>query len=462
MRLTPPVTDVTLYEGFTPEKDIFERKHLGVRLAHLMEHISEPIIGVLDAPWGSGKTTFARMLHGHLHQQGFPVIYFDAFANDYINDPFLAIIGEIIGLAEKKAQKLGHQRKLLKEKAIAVSKIVARIGIKLGVKALTLGVMNASDLDDLGKISEEGADVIATTVDDYIRKILEDQIGERQLFFEFRCILSKIATDLSDNAEEGSRRPLVFIIDELDRCKPSFSLGLLETIKHFFSVENVHFLMVTHLSQLENSVKFQYGANIDAMNYLHKFYNILVTLPDVPSNGPTNNLRARYINYIFSDISDDSERGNFAHSLASFLIPVACNCGMTLRTIERVYTNINLVLLCSNERYLRIPELLIVLASLKVLDINIYNRIRNKVCNVVEIDQIFHFDAWPSPHHAPAGRRMSMWLAYCLRKDIDVNGDEWRAYTQFMFKYSIEREQILPAMCSILDEFKFVGATDLI
>ncbi|WP_419182173.1 P-loop NTPase fold protein [Pantoea ananatis] len=33
--------------------------------------------------------------------------------------------------------------------------------------------------------------------------------------------------------------PLFVFVDELDRCRPTYAIEMLETIKHLFSIENV-------------------------------------------------------------------------------------------------------------------------------------------------------------------------------------------------------------------------------
>ena len=48
-------------------------------------------------------------------------------------------------------------------------------------------------------------------------------------------------TKLSSKVTENSGQPLVFIIDELDRCRPTFAIELLERVKHIFDIPNMVF-----------------------------------------------------------------------------------------------------------------------------------------------------------------------------------------------------------------------------
>ena len=86
--------------------------------------------------------------------------------------------------------------------------------------------------------------------------------------------LSELVMSLPESPDSPSKEnppQLIFIIDELDRCKPTFALEIIEKIKHIFSVPGIHFLIVTHLKQLENSVRYSYGADIDSQTDLQKF-----------------------------------------------------------------------------------------------------------------------------------------------------------------------------------------------
>src|SRR5262245_57687123 len=97
MRIKPRPLQISDETGFDPSMDIFKRGILGERLANLLENTEESLIIGIDGQWGEGKSTFARMLKGHLKtKKSVTTIYFDAFEHDYQKDPFLAIAAQII------------------------------------------------------------------------------------------------------------------------------------------------------------------------------------------------------------------------------------------------------------------------------------------------------------------------------------------------------------------------------
>ncbi|WP_431137922.1 P-loop NTPase fold protein, partial [Psychroserpens mesophilus] len=70
-------------------------------------------------------------------------------------------------------------------------------------------------------------DVFENEVDEYQKK--------KKSISEFRQSLSEFI------ASTNKGKPLIFIVDELDRCRPNYAVSILEQIKHFFSVSNIVF-----------------------------------------------------------------------------------------------------------------------------------------------------------------------------------------------------------------------------
>lgn len=107
MKLTMPEIIINEEDGFSSEKDIFNRKEFGERLANIIQKSDENIVIALDAKWGEGKSTFIRMWKGYLtHHRDIKLksIYFDAFENDYQKDPFLVLASEIYDLIKDDSE----------------------------------------------------------------------------------------------------------------------------------------------------------------------------------------------------------------------------------------------------------------------------------------------------------------------------------------------------------------------
>ena len=61
---------------------------------------------------------------------------------------------------------------------------------------------------------------------------------------ELRLLVDTFFNDILP--ERGDR--LVIFIDELDRCKPTYAIKLLERIKHYFNQEKITFVFIDSVS----------------------------------------------------------------------------------------------------------------------------------------------------------------------------------------------------------------------
>ncbi|MDH5328269.1 MAG: KAP family NTPase [Gammaproteobacteria bacterium] len=266
MKLTVPPIAIADDEGFTDKNDIFKREDFGKRIANLVENSGGDLVLALDAQWGEGKTTFIKQWQGYIgyHRDNkIDSIYFDAFANDYQKDPFLALTTELYEQAITRDKKF--EKKFI-QIATAVTKSLVRGAVKIGLSTATGGIVSGTALEPTGNdLSQLVSDQVDTIVADRLKNSAQD----KRAIENFRDFLKELVNN----------KPLVFIIDELDRCRPDFALELIEQIKHLFSVPGLTFLLVVNRAQLEEMIKAKYGSGINGAVYLQKFVSIWLALP---------------------------------------------------------------------------------------------------------------------------------------------------------------------------------------
>jgi hypothetical protein len=261
------------------EGDLWDRKRLGEQLTNYVDRLQCGAVLALDARWGEGKTWFVRHWAKHLDDTDHNVIYLDAFANDYLDDAFLVISSEIAAKLDKTADKsLVHKFK----KAAAVMQqglltLAPTLIASMISCALTGGVIPLIKIDsDSFKYKlDEAIDKVTDNIGDKVTEAIQNKIDnyeeEKNSLFAFKHTLAQLAESLD--------KPLVFIIDELDRCRPDFAIRLIERIKHFFDIPKIVFVLVMNKKQFVMGVKKIYGYDDDSSKlYLDKFIDFDVPL----------------------------------------------------------------------------------------------------------------------------------------------------------------------------------------
>lgn len=345
MRLFPAELEIEDNEGFSKEKDIFQREKIGDGLTNILTSTSVPCVVAVDGSWGSGKSVFLKMWAGELRKSNIPVIYFDAFKNDYFDDAFVAIVGEIINLAIKESGDTASVDEI-KGKALAVFKILALAGSKKLIEHATLGIVSASTLEDMQDIAGEVKGVITETagLEKQFDEILKSYGNSHDVLEAFKKTLSDLPEVLGkgeegEEASDKNEKPLIIIIDELDRCRPDFALQILERIKHLFSVPNVHFVLGVHLEQLENSVKYAYGGGVDAHTYLQKFIHFTVVLKTYALSESHGDY-VTFMNYVIKKFKFNKTEGSFVNIARSMILHASYKNKLSFRDIERLLTKI--------------------------------------------------------------------------------------------------------------------------
>lgn len=240
---------------------------------------NESYVMNLNAEWGAGKTYFLQRWF-HEIKDAHPATYIDAWKNDFSEDPLLTVISAITETLESNCNVSAEKYKK------ATLKTGARL-MKQLAPALFKGVLKTYTGVDADKVADED-DFNLDNFNDAAVKALEIGLSEHQEKIEslqmFKITISNWLKEVISSDSEGElKKPMFVFIDELDRCRPTYAIELLETVKHLFDIPDLIFVIATDTEQLQHAVKSVYGEGFDASRYLYRFFNRSFSLkkPDV-------------------------------------------------------------------------------------------------------------------------------------------------------------------------------------
>lgn len=252
------------------------------------------VLGI-NATWGHGKTFLLKKWAEDLAKAKYPVVTFDTWANDFSKDPLVGFMSELYEALDPWLKDIAPAKAAMKKVKKSVTKVLsAGVGIVAGGAAAGLAEAGLNMFTGKLDISENTTDAIAGSVADNAGRIAEKALKEhkeiKQAISEFKKNLEGLIKAIEGN-KKGKQLPLYIFIDELDRCRPTYAIELLENIKHLFGVKGVFFIVAINKEQLCHSIQAVYGNSFDSAAYLGRFFDQEYTLPE-PDN-------LRYANHLF-------------------------------------------------------------------------------------------------------------------------------------------------------------------
>ncbi|AWL08579.1 hypothetical protein HME7025_00708 [Aquirufa nivalisilvae] len=294
-------------------------------LTEILGVYSSGFVMSIDNKWGDGKTTFIKMWEAKLKHSGYQTAYFNSWENDINVDPFVAIMSELksLGIGSNHFENL-----VLKAGKLSTSLIPI---LAKGVISKAIGNETMKELVEL--VSTESSNFLSNQIDKYSE--------HKKSIAEFKKELEQYIK------ESNSLNPLIFFVDELDRCRPDYAVQVLEKIKHLFSVKGIIFVLSIDKEQLCNSIKGYYGSDrINSNEYLRRFIDIEFSLPSPATENYCDYL---YKYYNFDDffksevrIKSDSLRSSGEEFLI-FSKLLSNKYNLNLRQISKLYSHTNLV-----------------------------------------------------------------------------------------------------------------------
>ncbi len=223
----------------------------------------------LEGKWGSGKTFFVKQakmvldahndflsntceedrkkiknLRASFYRNSAPelqpevCVYYDAWENDNDDDPILSLVYTILHSTESD----------FSFKDTSCLKVAAGILEVFSGREWTQLIEGLKGENALDKLKQDKA------VEEKVHEFLESLLPEK-----------------------GNR--LVIFIDELDRCKPSYAVKLLERIKHYFVDDKITFVFSVNVDELQYTIRNYYGEGFNGSRYLDRFFDLRISLP---------------------------------------------------------------------------------------------------------------------------------------------------------------------------------------
>lgn len=268
------------------------------------------------------------------------VVYYDAWENDDEIDPILSLIFRIV-------ESINENFDIKIEIPDSIKKLLEKFTEIMGLKNISLIFSLIKDCKSMVKFNSK----------------LKNQKQNNDLKQEIKVFLNSLLK------KRGNK--LIILIDELDRCSPSYAVKMLERIKHYFDDDRIIFVFSTDLSQLTHTIKKFYGEGYDSCRYLNRFFDLRLKLPEV-------NLE-KYYNC--SNINFFNE-GTTINIVCKVIIK---NYNLSLRQINKFYKLLKISTfnvfntpeenLFAIRRYVSLVNPLIIV--LNIVDINKYNNFIN-------------------------------------------------------------------------------------
>ena len=304
--------------------DVLNREDFINKLKILVEILADKKQGCcfgIDGAWGSGKSFVLEMFEEQLkdiqleetNDNKYFVFHYDCWKYDYYEEPAIAIISAMQDVA--------------KDEISLFTEDTAQ-GIKVAWKTVEKTLEKIAGEFCKNKIGVDLVDIAKDVLKENDEQ--KDSNKEFDKLYGFKRALQSARENIQEIAKN---KTVVIVVDELDRCLPTYSIKVLERLHHIFvDIDNVIIIVSMDKSQLEHSIKEIYG-NIEVDTYLRKFISFKVNL----DNGITSSYTEKFPSY-FSMFDFTAEESKEVEEFLSNIL-----VGLDMRTQERIFNKAEII-----------------------------------------------------------------------------------------------------------------------
>lgn len=253
--------------------DILNREEFVDKLVNLTENISANKTSTsfaINGVWGCGKSFVLDMYEERLTEiqseetatDKYFVIRYNCWKYDYYEEPLVAIVAAMIDIINQKTKLWNDEQKKARV-----------LGVLRAVGTTLLSMVNAGVKDKVGVDIKNTYETLKTNVQAEEEKV--EKSHEYDVYFSFNQVLHRLQKLIAELSQDQT---VVFMVDELDRCLPEYSIKVLERLHHLTqNSSNVITVLSMDKEQLKTSVKQIFGFD-KPEKYLEKFIQFEIKL----------------------------------------------------------------------------------------------------------------------------------------------------------------------------------------
>lgn len=267
---------------------------------YYQENSSEGISILINGGWGSGKSTFLEDYCNQKDNTNYQFLnIYKSYEYDFYDNAFIPLFSFL-----ENELSLGLD---LNSIFSITSKYVFRKILNIPINAIKKMLKDKLDVD-IKRVEKELVD-------------LYNEYNYDSSIYDDFLLIKKIKQEIKDKIENKVKnKPLIFIVDELDRCNPRFAIDTLEILKHFMDIKNFIIVIAVDKGQLQESAKTIFGQNMNSDIYFSKFFDYQFNLN-----------RIKFIDAIdFSSIADAPQIIDSVQHIFDFL-------GISIRDSYKIF-----------------------------------------------------------------------------------------------------------------------------
>ncbi len=346
------------------ENDLFSIEHYRDSMAKFIQCCNTPMTISIQGTWGTGKTSFMKMVSSRLKNCKFIEFNTWQFSQfDMDNDLSINLISSLIDDMNLEDEKADEAKKTI-------------IGLKNAGRLLggvaAVAVEKAFHLGNLGGEAKEIVMKIADALSDN---------GDTNPVNTVKEIKKKFETCVEDCKKNNHVDRVVIFIDDLDRLEPRKAVELLEVLKNFLDCKDCVFVLAIDYDVVQKGVSAKYGqsggnSTLDQKKGKDFFDKII----QVPFKMPVAqyNIDEYLKNCLWSITNDDKDVFSKTEDLNQYIDLVKSSIGTNPRAIKRLVNSYQLLVMVVQLHDMDIQKCKLAMFAtlcLQELDLNVYNEI---------------------------------------------------------------------------------------